>query len=346
MLAIVYISVGMDFGKSIPVAPRLIEVRETDSRLFKARRCSGHLIESEAVMAEKNDAAEGASTFSHRVAEKADRIKYVAVAVVVILVAGLIIFNYQRRASAAKRTEAGNKVFQTVIDVRTNPGADAVSLFGAAAKEFSGLPGGAQAQLLQFAFAYNTGKYAEAERAAKDFIRDYPASSLVNRVKMALGQALLMQDKLTEAISTFRDLVTTADPEIFPGSKLGLAQSLEKDAEAVRDDEIEYRRRLELAETEYNDIIVRSRITIAAQRGYWPQAVVLPADYALVLIKDKLAGHEPGVPSSMVPAQGPTEMPASLPVPTDTPANDEAAGEASTDETGEDETGAAVGEGE
>lgn len=222
-----------------------------------------------------------------------------------------------------------------MIDVRGNPEADAVAQFGLVAKEFSGLPGGAQAQLLQFAFAYNTGKYPEAEQAARDFIREYPASSLVNRVKMALGQALLMQDKLTETISTFRGLVGTADPEVLPGAKLGLAQSLEKDAETVRDDEVEYHRRLELAEAEYNDIIVRSRITIASQRGYWPQAVVLPADYALVLIKDKLAGHEPGIPSSMVPAQGPTEMPASLPVPTDSAAGDSAGEESGAEDASE-----------
>lgn len=284
--------------------------------------CSRHLIESDAVMAEKTDAPTegGAGALSHHIAEKADKIKYLVLAVVVVLVAALIIFNYQRRAAANRKAEAGNKVFQAIIDVRSTPDSDAVALFRAGADEYAGLPAGAQARLLEFAFAYNTGKYAEAESAAKAFIRDYPSSSLVNRAKMALGQSLLMQDKLTEAISTFRALSATADPEVLPGAKLGLAQSLERDAEAVKDDTEEYHRRLGLAEEEYNDIIARSRITIAAQRGFWPQAVVLPADYALVLIKDKQAGHEPGIPSSMVPAPGPAEVPATLPMPTESPA--------------------------
>lgn len=283
--------------------------------------CSRHLIESDAVMAEKTDAPTegGAGSLSHHLAEKADKIKYLVLAVVVVLVAVLILFNYQRRAAASRKTEAGNKVFQTIIDIRGNSDSDAVALFGATADEYAGLAAGAQARLLEFAFAYNTGKYAEAEKAAKEFIREYPSSSLVNRAKMALGQSLLMQDKLTEAISTFRALSATADPEVLPGAKLGLAQSLERDAEAVKDDTEEYHRRLALAEEEYNDIIARSRITIAAQRGFWPQAVVLPADYALVLIKDKQAGHEPGTPSSMVPAPGPADMPATLPMPTESP---------------------------
>ena len=33
-----YTDVSLDFGKLLPIAPRLIEVRETDSRIFKARR--------------------------------------------------------------------------------------------------------------------------------------------------------------------------------------------------------------------------------------------------------------------------------------------------------------------
>ncbi len=234
---------------------------------------------------------------SNTVAMKADRIKWIVLAVVIVALAALAIFSYMRRSNAARERAAQDQVFQSIMDMQATPEtADAMAVFGRQAKDFQGLPAGAQAQLLQFAFAYNTQEYVVAEQAARDFIRAYPKSPLLSRAKLALGQALLQQGKTGDAMSQFRDLIAANDPETFAEAKLALAQALEADAEQVRDNPEEYRRRLEAAEMEYNDIISRSRITGAA-RGFWPQAVTLPADYALVQLRDRLAGHELGEPT-------------------------------------------------
>lgn len=235
---------------------------------------------------------------SNAVAMKADKIKYLVLAAVIIVIAAVAIFSYTRRSRATRETAAQNQVFQSIVDMQSNPEtADGAAVFGKQAKEFAGLPAGAQAQLLQFAFAYNAKDFAGAEQAARDFIRTYPKSGMVTRVRLALGQTLLQQNRIGDAVSAFREIVAANEPETFPEAKLALAQALERDALQAQDNPDEYRRRLETAEREYNDIISRSRI-VGAQRGFWPQAVVLPADYALVQIKDKLAGHTLGEPAT------------------------------------------------
>ncbi|MCD8352450.1 MAG: hypothetical protein LUC93_17740 [Planctomycetaceae bacterium] len=234
---------------------------------------------------------------SNTVAMKADRIKWVVLAVVIVALAAIAIFSYVRRSNAARERAAQDQVFQSIMDMQATPEtADAMAVFGRQAKDFQGMPAGAQAQLLQFAFAYNTQEYVVAEQAAREFIRAYPRSPMLSRTKLALGQALLQQGKIGDAMSQFRELIAANDSETFAEAKLALAQALEADAEQVRDNPEEYRRRLEAAEMEYNDIISRSRI-VGSARGFWPQAVTLPADYALVQLRDRLAGHELGEPT-------------------------------------------------
>ncbi len=238
-------------------------------------------------------------TIGHALAERADKLKYIVLAVIVVVIAAIAIVNYMRRAAVEREIAARNDVFRTVIDVSTKPELDAKAVLADAARKYSGTPAGASASMFQFAGAFNSDDYAAAEQAARDFIRTYPQNELVPRARLALGQSLVMQDKLTEAAGIFRELAAMNDPATFPEAKLALAQTLEKEAEAVRDNPEEYRRRLELAEAEYNDIAVRSRIASPAQRGFWPQVVMLSADFALVKIKDTLAGHSFGTPTTM-----------------------------------------------
>ncbi len=238
-------------------------------------------------------------TLGHALAERADKLKYIVLAVIVLVIAAIAIVNYMRRAAVEREIAARNDVFRTIIDVSTKPELDAQAVLTEAARKYSGTPAGASASMFQFAGAFNSNDYAAAEQAARDFIRTYPDNELTPRARLALGQSLLMQNKLTEAAASFRELAAMNDPATFPEAKLALAQTLEKDAEAVRDNPEEYRRRLELAEAEYNDIAVRSRIASPAQRGFWPQVVMLSADFALVKIKDTLAGHSFGTPTTM-----------------------------------------------
>lgn len=248
-------------------------------------------------MAEKNDSEVSAeTTLSHRVAAKADKIKYLVLAVIAIVaIAGVTLYQ-QRRSAIAREAAAEDKVFQTLIDIQGTPEADALPALGKAAEELKGLPAGARALMMQFSYAYNTKEYAAAEAAARSFISTYPKSTMLGRANLALGQSLVMQGKVSDAILVFDNLVKTESPEVFAEAKLALAQSYELEADRLKDSDPDAaRRNLESAEREYNDIIVRSRTTVG-QRGFWPQAITLPADFSLILIKDKLAGYQHEAP--------------------------------------------------
>lgn len=262
---------------------------------------AGHAVDETTIAAQRaaRKAARDAKALADRVADRADNIKWLVIALLVLLIAAAGIYSYVTKTSAKRAADAQNAVFKSALEMQGKPEADALAVFGKSAQDFKGLPAGQQARLYQFAYAFNTGKYADSEQAARDFLKEYPNSAMANRASLALGQAQVQQGNLDDAISSFRALVTKNDPETFAEAKLALAQALSLSAEKVKEQPEEYRRRLELAEQEYSDIISRANISIPSQRGYWPQSVTLPADYALVQIKDKLAGHTHGAPSSI-----------------------------------------------
>lgn len=277
--------------------------------------------------AEKHKGEEESRTsrLAGTIAQKANKIKYVVLALVIVLIAAMVVFSQQRRAKAAREAEAENKIFQAEVDLANTPENDGIPVFGKLGADYASLPAGARAYINQFAIAFNTRDFAKAETAARDLLKSYPKNIMASRVRLALAQSLLMQDKTTEAQSIFRDLAQSADFTVMPAAKLALAQSLERDAEAVKDNPDEYRRRLEAAEAEYNDIIVRSQISVPSQRGFWPQAVTLPADFSLVVIKDKLAGyrHEAPVAAPPAPAAVPGEFESVMNIPPPPPESEE-----------------------
>lgn len=285
-------------------------------------------------MAEKDAAAVGTETFSHRIAAKADKLKFVVLAVIVILAAAIVIVSQQRKAAAAREAEAENKVFQTLVDIQGSPEANALPTLTKMADEMKALPAGGRARIMAFSYAYNTRDYKAAESAARDFLAAYPKSPMAGRARLGLGQALLMQERTADAAAEFKALVDSEAPEVFPEAKLAYAQTLELEAEKVKDDPAAYRSKLEAAEQQYNDIVVRSQITVANQRGFWPQAVTLPANFALVVIKDKLAGYEHPAPrTSEMPAMTAEEREAIMTIP---PPADPDAEEASEEDAGGD----------
>ena len=274
-------------------------------------------------MAEKKGAEENAAaTFSHQIAAKADKIKYFVLALLIVAVAATVIIAQQRKAAAAREAEAENKIFQTLLSIQNNPEADALPMLGKTAEELKNFPAGARAFIMEFSYAYNTRNYEAAEKAARGYLAAYPGNTMAPRASLALGQALIMQDKLGEAISILEKLVRDEAPDVYSEAKLALAQAYEMDAEKVKDgDPDDYRARLQKAEREYNDIIVRSQ-TPGGRLGFWPQSITLPADFALVVIKDKLAGYRHEAPRGQ---EGNIATPAEAIMATPPPSEDGAA---------------------
>ena len=224
-----------------------------------------------------------------RVAEKIRRSSRWLIPALLIVVAAAAVVAYGRHAASRREAEAENAVFRSEVELAARPNFDIADL-DREANEYKGLPAGARALTTRFSRAFADRDFAAAERSIREFISSYPQSAFLSRARLALAQALFMGGKFSEAESLLRDLIRVAGPDIFPQAKLALAQTLERLAgESVNPDE--YRRRLEEAETEYNDIVVRSQISVPSQRGYWPPAVVIAADFALVAVKDRLAGY-------------------------------------------------------
>lgn len=254
-------------------------------------------MESEAVMADTSETKPDLSEkLSQHLVEKADKIKYAVLAVAIVIVAAIVIFSQVRSSRAAREAAAENRLFQSRVDLEIAPESDAMALFAGIAKDYQGLPTGARALILQFAYAYNTKDFAAAEESARDFIKTYANHSLANRARLGLGQALIMQGKIAQAETALRELVSRESADTFPEAKLALAQTLEMRAEEAKDDPEEHRRRLEAALAEYNDIVIRSQITAPGRRGYWPPQVTLPAEFSLSVIKDRLSGYRHPAP--------------------------------------------------
>ncbi|MDR1535798.1 MAG: hypothetical protein LBU64_12015 [Planctomycetota bacterium] len=218
---------------------------------------------------------------------------------VMLLAAGFVA--WRRQVAHAREVEAENQVYRLEVELMSKPEAEAITAFRREARDFAGLPAGARALLANFAFSFNTRDFAGAEQAMRDFISGYPDNYLLPRAKLALAQSLIAQAKLSESEALLRELTRNLHPEVFPEAKLALAQTLEKIAEAAKGDSDEYRRRLTAAEEEYNDIVVRSQISIPSQRGFWPQIIVLAADFSLVVIRDRLAGYQHPEPGRIYP---------------------------------------------
>lgn len=250
-----------------------------------------------------NHNAVAESALAHRVAQKAHTLKYLILGVLVVIAAVIAIVNYVRNADAKKQAAASNNVFSSLVTMQGKPDAEIVTVFGKAAKEYAGMPAGIQAGVFEYGYAVDAKNYSAAERAAADFIKNYPNNPLVSRFRLGLAQAQLQQGKATDAMASLRPITvsSTAVPEVYAEAKLAFAQALEMNAEAVKSNPSEYQSRLKEAEAAYNDITSQSRLPSPAQRGHWPQVVVLTADFALVQIKDRLNGHELKAPVGQSP---------------------------------------------
>lgn len=234
--------------------------------------------------------AEGTITLATKVAAKADKIKWIVIVLLVLVVAAMVTFSLVRRQAAKREAEAESRLYQAEIDMLTQPEQDGVAIFGDLAKEYAGIPAGARALIFQFSQAFNTRQYDKAEAAIRELLAKYPRHEFIARARLALGQALVMQNKTGEAAALFRELTSIQGSPVYPEAKLALAQALEHQAEEAKDNPGEYRRRLEAAREEYNDMIGQARSPL--QRGFWPQSIVRTADFALTLLNDKLAGYE------------------------------------------------------
>lgn len=261
-------------------------------------------MESDAAMAEKKDKDEaadsGLSRLSEKVAEKAHIIKYLIVAIVVILVVSGAVFAYLSRQRLAQDTAAESTLFRDQADAAANPGKSGLEAFTKDADAFKGLPAGARARIYAYGSAHQARNLDAAEKEARAFLTEYPQNPFVPRMRLALAQTLMAKGKLPEAVGMFRELKSSGKVDVEAESSLALAQALEREADAAKDNPDEYTRRLESARAAYNDIVLLARAPNPTMR--WPQHVLGVAEFSLVIINDKLAGYRHEAPVKAAPA--------------------------------------------
>ncbi|MDR1612497.1 MAG: hypothetical protein LBT97_06895 [Planctomycetota bacterium] len=232
-------------------------------------------------------------------AEKADRIKYLVVAAIAVLIASALVIGWVRNAGKARDAAANNALFKAEIETVGKMPDEAVAVFGKVIDEYAGLPAAEQALISQFALLFYANRHKEAEAPLREHLKNFPASAFAPRIRLALGQTLLQLGDIGGAKREL-DSLRNGPVEVVPEARLSLAQALEREADAAGDDKAEYGRRLELAREAYFEIVNQAR----TRTSFWPRPIVENAEFSLLLVNDKLAGYQYRNPLRPVPPEG------------------------------------------
>lgn len=251
-------------------------------------------------MAEKKEDATVDVTrkLADKVAEKADRIKYLVLAALAMLIVAGLVIGWVRSSGKARDAAANDALFKAGMDGVGKTPEEFAPILKKVAVDYAGLPAAEQALIFEFTALYYSGKYKEAEEPLRTHMKDFPASAFAPKVRLALGQTLLQQGDFAGAKRELQPLLA-GPASVMPEARLAYAQALEREAEAAKDDKAEYANRLERAREAYFEIVNQAQ----TRTSLWPQGVVQSAEFALLMMDDKLAGYEYRNPLRPAPAE-------------------------------------------
>ena len=217
--------------------------------------------------------------------------KYPILVAMTAILAGTAIYAVIADRREKEKRDITNALFDIGYEASTKPGFDAASAFSRLADNHKGKPVAAQARILEYRVIADKGDFRAAEEILRRFLAEYPDNQFTPRMRLALGQNLLTQNRVSEALAMLRDLLAGTSSEVMPEARLAIAQALARQAEEAADDPAEYHSRLEEARDAYIQLIDMGR------RSGWG-GVVAVGEFSLVLINDKLAGYTPLPPPS------------------------------------------------
>jgi predicted negative regulator of RcsB-dependent stress response len=152
----------------------------------------------------------------------------VAAVAVIALVAGLVSWK-----KSADETDADAKLFAVPAPVGSQGRSGSVSPTSLLelAQNYPGTPAGEYASLLGAETLFLNGKYPEAQQEFSKFINENPESILIPQAKMGVAASLEAQNKTSEAIQKYQELVSgyASEANISTPAKLTLARLLEED---------------------------------------------------------------------------------------------------------------------
>lgn len=297
-------------------------------------------------MADKKEKEERliSQRLAQQVAETAGKAKYPVIAAIALIIVAIIVIALVRRSNEATRIASENALYKAQIDAYTKLDGDPQSILGEVVGRYPGTPAAAQASIYQFAFAVRDGQAETAEKIARDFIAKNSRHEFVPRMRLALGQLLLDNDRVGDARREIEPL-SRQPGATMPEALLTMAQIYEREAEPLKDEPAAYEQKLIEARDAYTNIVAQAQ----NRQAFWPPSVVLAADFSLLLVNDKLAGYShpapKGAPASAA-APGSEALDVSIipAPPSDTaaprePAEPPAAGEAPETPEGDGEAG-------
>lgn len=255
-------------------------------------------------MAEKKEKEEVSVSqkLAHKLTEKADWLRTVVIGVLVAAVVVIAVIAVVRRMDRTKRTASENALYLGQIEAFGSTDADPIAALDKVAKEYAGLPAGAQATLYKFGAVNGLNDAAQAETVAREFLKTYPNDPFAPQIRLALGQILFNAGRFEDARRELQPLAREGNP-VYPEASLALAQIVEREAEAVKDDPVQYDRKLNEARDAYTTIASASQ----SRQSYWPPQVTQVAEFALLLINDRLAGYTHPAPKGAASAEAETD---------------------------------------
>lgn len=251
-------------------------------------------------MADKNEKAvisSASQRIAQQVTDNAGKIRYILVAALAVVVVALAAFGLFRRSAREARAASERALFQAQIDSYTKPENDAFAAFAAVAAGYSGSDAAVAAKIYQFAVALRDNDYDAAEKAARDFIGQNPKHDFIPRMRLALGQLLLGGDRIDEARKEIEPL-SKMGGATAPEAALTIAQIYEREADSLEGSAREAK--LMEARNAYTNITSQAQNRFA----YWPQSVVLAAEFSLLMVNDKLMNYKHPEPRTMAIAAG------------------------------------------
>lgn len=253
-------------------------------------------------MAEKKEKED--STVSQRLAttvtQKADKLTFLVVAVLVAAVVAIIGISLYRHYERSKVSESQNALFKGYVEAMGTLEADPQASFARVAKDFAGMPAGAQALLYQFNHAKGLGETATTETLARDFLKAYPKHEFAPQMRIALGHLLMNDGKLAEAKAEFDAVLKDGGAASYPAAALAVAQIAEMQGAADQGDPRAAEQSLSAAREAYANI----NATGQSARNYMPQQLSMIAEFAQLLVNDRLSGYEHPAPLGVATGAG------------------------------------------
>ncbi|MDR3211396.1 MAG: tetratricopeptide repeat protein [Planctomycetota bacterium] len=214
-----------------------------------------------------------------------------------VLIVALVAVTLVRNQRSGRLTDSENSLYQAQVDAFGRVDADPPAILGQVAENYRGLPAGAKAIMYAYAYQLGENNLEAAESLANDFLKTYPNSRFAPDFHLGLAKLLHNSGKTEEARREVEPLARQDGLDIYPEAALLLAEITESEAEPLADNPELQNQKLTEAREIYTNLV-----TQAQSRLYWPPSVRLRADFALLLLNDRMAGYRHPSPQGSPPA--------------------------------------------